>query len=97
MEEKLIKVEVRVKKIDYVDKDGNDSNFLSYKGFTKKGWYDLKFTKECKNLPQRYCFIYVKQENLNINFNGRFPVIWVSGIEKTEEIQKNLKTEDYFD
>lgn len=95
--ENLIKVELRVKKIDYLDKEGNDSSFLSFKGFTKKGWYDLKFTKEVKETPTKYCYIFVKQENLNINFNGRFPVIWVSAIEKIEEISSKLKTEDYFD
>lgn len=97
MEEKIIKVEIRTKKIDFVDKDGNDAPFLTYKGFTKKGWYDVKFRKECKNIPEKSCFIFVKQENLNINFNGRFPVIWILDIERIEDYTSTLKTEDYFD
>lgn len=88
-----IRLEIRAK--NYTKKDG--STFIGYKGFTKKGWYDLKFTKEVKELPTKSCIIFVPQEKLNINFNGKFPVIWVSEILRTEEYANNLNVSDYFD
>ena len=88
-----LKIDIRVKQI--TKKDG--TTFLAFKGLTKKGWFDLKFTKDVVNVPQKSCIIYVPKENANINFNGAFPVIWVSAVSKTEEYQSKLNTEDYFD
>lgn len=97
MEElKLKKIEIRVKKIDFVDKEGNDAPFNVYKCYTEKGWFDLKFRKECQNLPTKSCILYVEQKNININFNGRFPVVWISEIHHSEEYSSNLNVDEYF-
>lgn len=90
---KEIKIDLRAKMI--IKKD--NTTFFAYKGLTKKGWFDLKFTKEVKEIPTKSCVIYVDDEHANINFNGAFPVIWVSQVLKIEEYQNKLNTSDYFD
>lgn len=89
----MIKIELRTKTIK--TKDGTE--FIAFKGFTKKGWTDLRFTKEVSNPPKTNSIIFVKEENLNVNQKGRFPVIWVRAIEKIEEIKYEQKVEDYFE
>lgn len=91
----MLKIEVSVKTVRFAGEEKEES-FLAYKGFTKKGWIDLKFTKEVKEVPTRNGFIYVESENVNVNRTGRFPVIWVKKIEKFEEITFTQKIEDYF-
>lgn len=91
--EELMKIEVSVRTI--TKEDGE--TFLAFKGLTKKGWLDLKFTREVKDTPTNYGFIYVKPENVNVNTKSRFPVIWIKAVEKIEIVDFNRKVEDYFD
>lgn len=91
----MLKIEVSVKTVKYAGENQEES-FLAYKAFTKKGWMDLRFTKEVENAPTKNCFIYVEKENLNVNKTGRFPIVWVKKIEKIEEITFTQKVEDYF-
>ena len=91
----MLKIEISVKTVRFAGEEKEES-FLAYKGFTKKGWIDLKFTKEVKDVPTKNGYIYVESENVNVNRTGRFPVIWVKKIEKFEEINFTQKIEDYF-
>lgn len=91
----MLKIEISVKTVR-VPGEEKEETFLAYKGFTKKGWIDLKFTKEVKDAPTKNGFISVLEENCNVNRTGRFPVIWVKKIEKFEEITFKQKLEDYF-
>lgn len=91
----MLKIEVSVKTIKFAGEKGEES-FLAYKAFTKRGWTDLKFTKDCKNIPTKNSFIFVEKENVNVNRTGRFPVIWVKDIDHCEEIKFEQKVEDYF-
>ena len=93
MENELIKIEVTAKTI--TKEDG--TTFLAFKGLTKKGWYDLRFRKEAENVPEMSCFIYVKKENLNVNRQQRFPVIWVKTVERIEELKFEQNIDDYFE
>ena len=91
----MLKIEISVKTVRFAGEEKEES-FLAYKGFTKKGWIDLKFTKEVKDVPTKNGYIYVESENVNVNRTGRFPVIWVKKVEKFEEINFTQKIEDYF-
>lgn len=91
----MLKIEISVKTVRFAGEEKEES-FLAYKGFTKKGWIDLKFTKDVKDVPTKNGFIYVESENVNVNRTGRFPVIWVKKVEKFEEITFTQKIEDYF-
>lgn len=96
MDQKVLKLEISVKTIKFAGETGEES-FLAYKVFTKKGWVDLKFTKDVKNAPTKNCFIFVDTDKLNINKTGRFPIVWVKEIAKIEEINFTQKVEDYFE
>ena len=93
-EQKEIRIDVIVRQLER--KDGTGS-FLTYKGFTKRGKLDLKFTKECENIPTEKCTIYCLPENVNVNTQARFPVIWVKKIERIVELEFSNKVADYFD
>ena len=92
----MLKIEISVKTVRFAGEEKEES-FLAYKGFTKKGWIDLKFTKDVKEVPTKNGYIYVESDNVNVNRTGRFPVIWVKKVEKFEEINFAQKIEDYFD
>jgi len=89
----MIKIEVNAKEI--TAKDG--TTFLSFKGLTKKGWYDLKFRRDAENVPSCSCYIYVDENDVNINRQQRFPIIWVKTVKKLEELKFEQKVSDYFD
>lgn len=91
-ENELIKIEITAKEV--TKKDG--TTFLSFKGLTLKGWYDLRFRKEVENVPEMSCIIYVKRENVNVNRQQKFPVIWIKAIEKVEELKFEQNIADYF-
>ena len=88
-----MKIEIRTKEI--TTKDG--TKFIAYKGFTKKGWTDLKFTKEVENAPTKCGVIEVDVKDVNVNQKGRFPVIWVKKVLSFEETKFEQNVADYFD
>lgn len=81
------------------------TTFLAYRGYTKKGWLDLRFTKKAQEslteelkqqIQLRNFRVFVEDENVNISKKGRFDVIYVSKVEKIEEITFEKHLEDYF-
>lgn len=94
MEKDLIKIEIVAKEIHKKD---SSETFIAYKGYTKKGWYDLKFVRDCKNIPTKTGTISVLRENVNVNRTSKFPVIWVKNVEDFEEYKTETKVADYFD
>ena len=94
MEEKLVKIEIMGTPVKLED----GTEFVSFKAFTKKGRMDIKFTKECKNVPTKSCYIYVEETKMNVNRKNKFPVIWVQQVSKIEEFpDRTNKLDDLFD
>lgn len=62
--------------------------FNSYKALMNNNKYiDVRF-RQCVNpVPTQKCYIYVGDENMNINTTGKYPVLWVSAIEAIEEYE----------
>ena len=89
----MIKIETKCRKIKLED----GTEFFSYKAFTKKGWTNLKFTKDCENVPVEPSFIYVEKEDVNVSYKEKYPVVWVRKIVKVERIDFEQKVADYFD
>ena len=77
----------------------NGSKFNAYKTIDKNGnFIDLKFTKACHNVPETRCWIYVLEENFNIQRNREYPVMWVKEVEKVEPlVATSSNVSDYFD
>ena len=67
MESNLKKIEIHSVK-EVTTKDGK--RFNAYKCVTKSGkLVDLKFTRLCRDLPTKPCFIYAEADNVNMQKN----------------------------
>lgn len=76
------KLEVLVKELQ--TKEGK--KFNAYKVVTNEGkLMDLKFRKAVKTLPEKNCFINVKEENISIDRNRKYPVAWIHEVDSIEE------------
>ena len=90
------KIKVYVSK--RVNHETNES-FNVYKALTKQGKIDLRFTKEVveETKPTKVCYMFVEDENVNINQKFEYPVMWVSKIDHLEDIEFNQNIDDYLD
>ncbi len=92
---KFLELETRLIKIE--KPDGSKTSFYAYKTFLKNGKkMDLKFTKEVKNAPTEDCMISVNADNMNIDRNRKYPLVWVKKIEEILPVRTLKHTaEDY--
>ncbi len=75
----VLEISVIVK--EYETKEGK--KFNAFKAVQNNGkLIDLKFQRVVKNLPEENCIIKVKPENINIDKNRQFPVLWCKKIEE---------------
>lgn len=96
--------EIEVSSKEITKEDGE--KFFAYRGYTKKGWLDLRFTKDCQSklstqlkeqIKLRNFKLFVEDDNVNISKKGKFDIIYVTKVEKIEEITFEKHLEDYFD
>lgn len=89
METKKIKILVQPRKT----KDGR--SFDTYKTTSKNGrLMDVKFRKEVKDLPSGNCYAIIDVDNMNIDKNREYPVLWVSQVESYETLENNSKEQN---
>lgn len=89
METKKIKILVAEKTTT------NGKKFNTYKTTTKNGrLMDVKFRKEVKELPEANCYAVIGIDNMNVDKNREYPVLWVSAIETYESIEANAKADN---
>ena len=68
--------------------------FLTYYTYTKNNKkLNVKFQRSCKDIPEKDCTIFVKEENFNIDENNRFRAAWIKGIEEVKPLE--VKKRDY--
>lgn len=81
MENKTIKIRVKVT----TAKTREGKEFTAYKIVTNDGkLIDLRFKKECKNLPTESGFVWVESSNINKDNKREYPCFWIKKIEKFE-------------
>ena len=69
------------------DSNGKTKKFNTYKTTTKNGrLMDVKFRKEVTNLPTETCYAIINIDNMNVDKNREYPVLWVSAVESYETI-----------
>ena len=96
----LVKVKIFVSQVSKKNlEEGKTETFTAYKAMTKQGKIDLRFTKDVaeKDRPTKSCYIFVPEENVNVNQKYEFPVMWVSKIDHTEDIEFKQNLKDYLD
>ena len=85
MEKKQSKImEVKVIAKECERSDGE--TFIAYKTVLKDGKkYDLRFKKECQNIPLKSCIAYVKAENISVDYRYQYPRVWIANVEMTKD------------
>jgi len=68
-----------------IEKDGQTRKFLSYSLKSGKTFYNVKFRKECTNIPttKGYYLIEVNEEDVNIapaKDNSKYQTVWVKNL-----------------
>lgn len=90
---KEIKIKVtKVRDVDYQGKKFKAYQCLDGDGNT----VDLKFTRDCHNVPTERCFIYVDSDKVNVNRKKEYPVVWVKDVNRIEPIEKGNGVEKFF-
>jgi len=95
-EVKELKIKVSQVK-DCTTKDGR--KFKAYRCVGSNGdTMDLKFTRDCHNVPTERCWILVDSDKVNVSRRGEYPVTWVKDINRVEPLGTGkTNAADYFD
>ena len=72
--------------------------FLAFKTVDKAGKkMDVRFTKECRNVPRETCCIIVDDSNANVDTARQFPCLWVKDVERIEPLERKSNMANFFD
>lgn len=66
------------------ERETNDGSrkFMTFKAVLKDGsLMDCRFTRACKNAPEKSCTIVVLSDNANVDKNKLYPVLWIKAVE----------------
>lgn len=84
---------IEVKEI--IAKNGN--KFIAYKTIGKGGKkLDVRFTRECANVPKEPCTICVKRENANVDKSRVYPILWIKEVESIEANERKDNLDEFF-
>lgn len=92
MERKFKIIEVN----EITTKDGK--KFKAYKTIGKGGRkMDVRFVRDCNNVPTEPCVIVVNEENCNVDTTRQYPILWIKTVERIEGFERKNNMSDYFD
>lgn len=92
MEKKFKVIEIK----EITTKDGK--KFNAYKTLGKGGRkIDIRFTKDCTNIPKEPCTIVVEEENANVDTTRQYPILWIKDVVRIEPFERKNNVNDYFD
>lgn len=92
--------EVKFKIIEVTDVNLPDGKkFKGYKTVGKGGRkMDVRFVRDCKNVPTAPCTIVVEADNANVDTTRQYPILWVKDVIRCEESEhKKSNLADFFD
>jgi len=80
-------------KVGQATNKATGEKFPTFKTTKKDGKFmNLRFRKEIQDVPVSDCFIYVETENVSIDKNRQYPVLWVHEIDHAEPLfQPNVQ------
>ena len=85
--------EIRIIAEQRETKDGA-RKFMTLKAVMKDGsLMDTRFTKACKNAPDKTCTIVVLAENANVDKNRLYPILWIKAVEEVKAIDTAVISE----
>ena len=71
----------------------NGSMFTTYAVKMKDGkWIETRFTKNVpkSKMPTAYSKIVVSQDMMNIDKRGKYPKLWIKGVESVEPLERPI-------
>lgn len=90
------KLEVIVKqRVNHASK----KSFTTYATKMKDGkWVDTRFTSAIpkEDLPKAHSFIFVDDDNMNMDKRGQYPKLWIREIKAIEPIERPLEDLDQY-
>lgn len=89
-----MKIQIIAKQFTKKDSGETFLGFTCWSEKTKQK-YNLKFTKDVKDIPTKSGTIEVLPENISVNNQKQFPEIWVKKIESFEPYSQDVSK--YFD
>ena len=76
----------------------NGNNFKAYKTIGKGGKkLDVRFVRECQNIPLEPCVIVVDDNNCNVDTTRQYPILWVKDIIRIEDFERKNNVAEFFD
>ena len=85
---------IEVRDID--TKDGK--KFKAFKTIAKNGKkLDVRFQRECQNIPTEPCEIHVLASNCNVDASRQYPILWIKNVESITPLERKSNIDDYFD
>lgn len=81
---------------DIKTKDGR--SFKAYKTVGKNGKkIDVRFVRDCNNIPKEPCTIVVLDTNCNVDETRQYPILWIKQVEEIKEMEHKSNVGKYFD
>lgn len=80
---------------DITTTDGK--KFKAYKTLANGGRkMDVRFVRECKNVPTENCVIVCDENDCNVDTTRRYPILWVKNVLRIEPFERKNNLNDFF-
>ena len=76
----------------------NGRKFMAFKTVDKNGKkMDVKFTRDCKNVPSECCELIVDASQANVDTNRQYPCLWIKEVLEIKPLERKSNMADFFD
>lgn len=76
----------------------NGQKFNAFKTVDKNGKkMDVKFTRDCRNVPTEPCEIIVDDSAANVDTNRLYPCLWIKDVLEIKPLPRKSNMADFFD
>ena len=73
------------------------AKFNAYKTVDKHGkTMDVKFTRDCRNVPTEPCEIVVDDSMANVDTNRQYPCLWIKDVLEIKPLPRKSNMADFF-
>ena len=92
MERKFKIIEVKE-----IENKNTGAKFNAYKTVGKSGKkMDVRFTKDCENIPKEPCTIVVDENDANVDTSRIYPCLWIKHVIRIENTERKSNLADFF-
>lgn len=74
------------------------AKFTAFKTVDKSGKkMDVKFIRDCRNVPTEPCEIIVDDSQANVDTNRQYPCLWIKEVLEIKPLERKSNMADFFD